>query len=145
MGGVVVNVQRKNIQTSNYARKGADPLSIGISATVPKWYNGRRLLDIAPTWPLVHSINEGHITHEEYDQAYLALLLKRGLTGQKVLDMLPDECFLLCYESPKDRCHRRLLADWIYSETGFEIPEWKNPTEEEEAKRQQHVESLLDF
>lgn len=135
----------KNIQTSNYARKGADPLSIAISATVPKWYSGKRLEMLSPTWQLVENINEGRIEIEEYDTAYIALLLKRGLTGQKVIDMLPQECFLLCYESPKDKCHRRLLADWVFTETGFEIPEWKNPAEQMEAERQKLVDNLLDF
>lgn len=135
----------KNVQTSNYARKGADPLSIAISATVPKWYNGQRLDVIAPTWQLVEDVIEERLTIEEYDQAYIALLLKRGLTGQKVLDMLPNKCFLLCYESPSDKCHRRLLADWIEMETGFVIPEWKNPKEELETKQQEKVDEFLDF
>lgn len=135
----------KNIQTSNYARKGSDPLAIGISATVPKWYNGKRLDLLAPTWQLVEDIIEGKYTQEEYDAAYLTLLANRGLTGQKVLDMLPQECFLLCYESPKDHCHRRLLAQWIELETGFIIPEWKNTDEVAAAKQQNLVDTLLDF
>lgn len=135
----------KNIQTSNYARKGSDPLAIGISATVPKWYTGKRLDCLAPTWQLVEDIIEGRLDQEQYDAAYIALLLKRGLTGQKVIDMLPEECFLLCYESPKDHCHRRLLAEWIKTDTGFDIPEWKNPTEQEQVKKQEIVDNLLDF
>lgn len=135
----------KNIQTSNYARKGADPLSIAISATVPKWYNGNRLDILAPTWQLVEDVIENRINIEEYDTLYLALLLKRGLTGQKVIDMLPKECFLLCYESPKNKCHRRLLADWVFTETGFEIPEWKNPLEKEDSKKQKFVDTVLNF
>lgn len=135
----------KNIQTSNYARKGSDPLSIGISATVPKWYTGKRLDCLAPTWQLVEDIIEGKYTQEEYDAAYLTLLRKRDLTGQKVLDMLPQECFLLCYESPADHCHRRLLAAWIEHETGFVIPEWKNDDEIAQQKQQNLVHNLLDF
>ncbi len=135
----------KNIQTSNFARKGADPLSIAICATVPKWYNGKRLEMLAPTWALVDEINEGRISHEEYDHAYLSLLKSKGLTGQKVIDILPNECFLLCYESPKDKCHRRLLAEWVEAETGFVIPEWKNPTEEQEARQQELLDNLLEF
>lgn len=135
----------KNIQTSNYARKGADPLSIGISATVPKWYNGKRLDCIAPTWQLVEDIIEGRLDQDQYDEAYIALLLQRGLTPQKVYDMLPDECFLLCYESPKDHCHRRLLASWLETGLQIDIPEWKNPVEHEELKKQNLVDNLLDF
>lgn len=135
----------KNIQTSNYARKGADPLSIGISATVPKWYNGKRLDCLAPTWQLVEDIIEGRLNQDQYDTAYLALLRKRGLTGQKVLDMLPEQCFLLCYESPTGHCHRKLLADWVYIETGFKILEWKNPTEEKQLENQKLVDNLLEF
>ncbi len=130
----------KNIQTSNYARKGSDPLSISISATVPKWYNGRRLDVLAPTWQMVEDIIQ-----DEYDLAYISLLLKRGLTGQQVLDMLPEECFLLCYESPTDHCHRRLLAEWIEHETGFHIPEWKNAVEIEQEKKKTLVDNLLEF
>lgn len=138
-------MSNKNIQTSNYARKGADSFSIAISATVPKWYNGKRLDILAPTWQLVEDVIENRIPIEEYDTLYLSLLLKRGLTGQKVIDMLPEQCFLLCYESPKDKCHRRLLSNWVYAETGFEIPEWKNPAEEDASKKQNLVDSLLDF
>jgi hypothetical protein len=38
-----------------------------------------------------------------------------------------------------------LLADWIKTDTGFDIPEWKNPAEEEELKKQNLVDNLLDF
>jgi hypothetical protein len=135
----------KIIQTSNYARKGSDPLSISISATVPKWYNGKRLDVLAPTWQMVEDIIEGKLTQDEYDLAYISLLLKRGLTGQKVLDMLPEECFLLCYESQKDHCHRRLLAEWVEHETEVHIPEWKNVLEIEQQKKQQLLDTLLEF
>jgi uncharacterized protein (DUF488 family) len=58
---------------------------------------------------------------------------------------LPDGALLLCYESPGEFCHRRLLADWIERHTEFVITEWKNEKELEEENQNKVVDSILDF
>lgn len=135
----------KIIQTSNYARNGNNPNALAISYSCPKWYTGKRLPELAPTWYLVGGYKVGDIGEKEYVSIYLEILQDRKLTPEKILDIIPNDSILLCYESPSDFCHRRVLAEWVTLKTGFVIPEWKNDKEVLEGEQQQIVDSLFDF
>ncbi len=62
---------------------------------------------------------------------------ERKLNAHQIVDVLPDGAILLCYEKSEEmgECHRRLIANWIESETGIVVPEldWEpvtpNPAE----------------
>ena len=139
----------KNVQTSNYARNGSNPDAIGISCSVPQWFTGNRLPLLAPEWSMVDSIKRGLMTEKEYTMKYINLIKNRKnqeqLTAEMIYDILPENSILLCYESPGDFCHRRVLAEWIKLETGIEIPEWKSEKEIQEEVQEMVVDSLLDF
>jgi len=135
----------KNIHTSNFARNGDKPNAIAISCTVPKWYNGKHYKSLAPEWSMVDAVKKDQMTREQYAVFYLDLLTERGITPEKVLAMIPDNSILLCYESPNNFCHRRVLADWVKDKTGVEIPEWKNEKEQDLAQQEALVDSMLDF
>lgn len=135
----------KYIQTSNYARCGNNPMAMAISYSCPEWYAGKRIAVLAPTWNLISGYKAGDISEADYTTGYLKILQERALTPQGVLDLVPDNAILLCYESPSEFCHRRVLAEWIYLNTGVEIPEWKNKTELEKEEQIRVVDSFFDF
>lgn len=111
------------IFTSNYARHGQDPNAVAISAITPSWYTGKVYSPLAPSWEIIKAIKSGKITNDEYTILYLKLLKERQLTAEKVLNDLGENAILLCYESPGTFCHRRIVANWIQEQTGFEVPE----------------------
>ena len=135
----------KKIYTSNYARKGADPKALAISAWPPKWYEGKGLNILAPTRQMVLDVISGKMDMEQYEKEYINLLEERIPDPQKVLDEIPDGSYLLCYERPDDTCHRHMMLDWIYEKTGYMIEEWKNEDEQKRADQQGIVEDLLEL
>lgn len=144
----------KRLYTSYFNRKGRDPNAVVISCTFPNWLPSSEFLgtvreDLAPLWPMVEAANDGVITSEEYSALYIELLQERGLTAQTIVDSLEDGSILICYEKIGKPCHRRTLANWIYDEIGFEIPEWLTEEEQKEyetkRKKEQLVDSLVEF
>ncbi len=137
----------KKIYTSNYARHGNNPLAIGISLTVPDWYEGERLAYLAPKSDMVGKIKKGEENYNQrkYTREYLDLLKVRNVNAKRLIDSLPDGTLLLCYESPNDFCHRHILADWVERLSGFIITEWKNKDELEKESQNKVVDSILDF
>lgn len=121
---------------------------VATSVWVARWHRNtihEQRLDLAPTWEIVDAIKNNKITWEEYDKAYLALLKERKINAKQLINELPNNTFLLCFESPTDRCHRHLLSNWIHEQTGFKITEWKTPKERHVAAKQDNLESLLDL
>ena len=135
----------KNIYTSNYARCGENPNAAGISCSCPQWFSGPRIPSLAPAWSMVDSIKKGKMSRKQYTTKYLALLQSRGLTPELIYNNLADGTILLCYESPYEFCHRRILAEWITHHTGISIPEWKTPKELAEEEKGKFVDSVLNF
>lgn len=131
------------IYTSYYAKHGSNPKAIGISYSVPKWFDkSRHLCMLAPTWDLVGGYKDGSITQQEYTTRYVQLLEGREIDPMGIAHNLPEGTILLCYERPGDFCHRRVLAEWVEQTTGVKIPEWKDPEQE---KKDQIVDDLLNF
>ena len=89
------------------------------------------------------------ISNAQYTDIYIGLLEQRKLTPERILDMLPEDCYLLCYEKPNEFCHRRLLANYIYEGTGVMFPEWVSEKQsrkiEQQAVQQVIVDSVLAF
>lgn len=137
----------KKIYTSNYARNSSNPNAVAISGAIPEWYEGDWMKILAPKKDMVGRLknNSPNYSQRKYTRDYLELLKSRNLTPEKVIKMIPANAILLCYESPGDFCHRRLLADWLTRHTGIEIPEWQNEKEENESDRNKVVDSILDF
>lgn len=144
----------KTIYTSNYARiksftkEYPDATIIAISCWVARWHKGavhQQRLDLAPTWEIVRAIQNDEINWEQYESAYLDLLKERKVNAHKLLDDLPNNTFLLCFESPTDQCHRFTLSDWVYEQTGVRIPEWQTEKERKAASKNNNLENLVDF
>jgi uncharacterized protein (DUF488 family) len=69
-------------------------------------------LDFAPTKELLEKYRKGIITWEEYETEYLNLLDTRKVGNKIHVEELHQNC-LLCSEHTPEKCHRRLLAEYI--------------------------------
>jgi len=69
-------------------------------------------LDFAPTKEILNSYRKKEITWDEYTIQYLKLLENRKLDGKISFRDLNNSC-LLCSEEKPDKCHRKLLAEFI--------------------------------
>lgn len=108
--------------TSNFStvKKLPQNLSpISIARGTPKWFNGKSYMALAPTWEMIK-----RMTWSQYNDAYNNILSK--LDPKKVFDDLGENAVLLCWETipGKVPCHRRLVAEWLETALGIEIPEW---------------------
>lgn len=128
------------LYTSNYARHGRDPKAVCISIKPIWWFKGRCYMDLAPTWDIVMGVKSGEIDDKRYTEEYLKILAK--LDPQKVVDDLGDGTIMLCYESPKDFCHRHIVAHWLNKHLGLNIQEIFFM---EQRKKEQAKSDLLQF
>lgn len=135
----------KVIYTSNYARKGSDPKALAISAWPPPWYEGKGLNILAPTRKMVMAVITCEWNLEKYEVEYIKLLEERIPDPHQLLNDIPDGTFLLCYEKPTVACHRHMMTDWVFEKTGFQIEEWKNEKEQNEADQKGIVDELLEL
>lgn len=69
-------------------------------------------IDFAPTKELLERYRKSVITWEEYETEYLNLLDMRKVGNKINVEELHQNC-LLCSEHTPEKCHRRLLAEYI--------------------------------
>jgi len=116
--------------------KNTYPGAISISVSAPGWYGfvpkigslspkGFKNDPIPSYVPKYMQLLSQHDPREIINQA-AQLVYERAL--QMGYDDDSAQTFapvLLCWERPGQFCHRRLLADWITSEIGIDVPEVK--------------------
>jgi uncharacterized protein (DUF488 family) len=69
-------------------------------------------IDLAPTKELLEKYRKKEIDWDQYEIEYLNLLDMRKI-GQKIdIEKLHENC-LLCSEHTPEKCHRRLLAEYL--------------------------------
>jgi uncharacterized protein (DUF488 family) len=68
--------------------------------------------DLAPTKELLSKYRDKKMTWGEYEIEYLNLLDIRKITQKINVDLLHENC-LLCSEHTPEKCHRRLLAEYL--------------------------------
>ena len=69
-------------------------------------------LDFAPTKELLGKYRKKEMSWEEYQIAYLNLLDMRKISKKTDIEKLHQNC-LLCSEHTAEKCHRRLLAEYL--------------------------------
>ena len=69
-------------------------------------------LDFAQTKELLGRYRKKKISWDEYTKEYLHLLEERNIKETANLEALHD-CCLLCSEHLPEKCHRRLLAEYL--------------------------------
>jgi hypothetical protein len=94
----------------------AAPLEpVAISRGIPRYYKGRRCLDLAPTREMLE------LPLPELVKQFRKTLTK--LDPAKTAAELGDNAVLLCWERPGVKCHRRIVADWFLDKIGLVVPE----------------------
>ena len=104
------------ITTSNFAKSGSHPDAVAISQGVPRFYNGRRYMLLAPPRWLLKAKDP-----ELFDREYRKQL--EALDAKQVAADLGPNAILLCWESFNVRCHRRLVAEWLEEKLRIIVPE----------------------
>jgi uncharacterized protein (DUF488 family) len=66
----------------------------------------------APTKEILDAYKKKRIGWDEYEGAFLALLQERPMDTEVSPSLLDHAC-LLCSEPNADRCHRRLVAEYL--------------------------------
>ena len=69
-------------------------------------------IDFAPTKDLLANYRNKKITWQEYEKEYLNLLDLRKIKSKVEIQKLHKNC-LLCSEHTAEKCHRRLLAEYL--------------------------------
>jgi len=69
-------------------------------------------IDFAPTKELLSNYRNKKINWQEYEIEYLNLLDMRKVAQKTNIDLLHENC-LLCSEHTPEKCHRRLLAEYL--------------------------------
>ena len=69
---------------------------------------------LAPTHEILDAYKKGKIDWEEYESRFNSLINSRKIEGMFQPGELDQSCFL-CSESKPDRCHRRLVTEYLKS------------------------------
>lgn len=78
-------------------------------------------IDFAPTKELLSRYRDKKISWQEYEIEYLNLLDMRKIAHKTDIEALHENC-LLCSEHTPEKCHRRLLAEYLkHVKTEIEI------------------------
>lgn len=119
-----------NIFTSNFAKaKGLDSskfLVVAISRYVPRGYSGVRELRFAPSRRLLMSYKGGLSIHD-YEEVFFSELGNKDRVYSVFRDLASlsngRDIVLCCYERAGEFCHRRLIADFVFSHWHYDIKE----------------------
>jgi hypothetical protein len=114
------------MKTSNFSAhaKYNFPNPVSISRFPPQDFEGREYLDLAPSPELLDFYKRTQ-DHNRFKAAFNLHLEK--LDPAKVVSDLGNDAILLCFEDRNAFCHRRLVADWIYSKLGILVSEFIPP------------------
>ena len=100
---------------------------ISIAGGTPEWYLGLIYKKLAPKYMFFKRYKDKELDEEGYIKQYNALVLDQ-LNLRKVLSDLEilggSRLALLCYEKPRDFCHRHLVAEWITRNTEMYVGEF---------------------
>ena len=78
-------------------------------------------IDFAPTKELLSRYRDKKMNWQEYEIEYLNLLDMRKVSQKTDIEKLHENC-LLCSEHTPEKCHRRLLAEYLkHVRTDIEI------------------------
>ena len=70
------------------------------------------LPQLAPTRAMLDAYRKDHRNWETYERQFLELIEERGIQSLGIESVLSNGC-LLCSEGKPDRCHRRLVAEYL--------------------------------
>lgn len=105
---------------------------LAVSQSRPNIANLIHIKGAAPHWSLVDSYKRGDTSKELYTEMYKNFLNNLDISKPEFFESLKrDETnenydvILLCYEKPKEFCHRHILAEWLNEQYHMNIKEWE--------------------
>ena len=116
------------IVTTYFANIRKLPLNIipiSICGKAPEWYKGLQYKKLAPKYEFFQEWKKTH------DNDYYVRCFKEQVLSPLNPDIVVSELVkmansidiaLVCYEKPKEFCHRHLVADWLNSH-GYSVNE----------------------
>ena len=110
----LVDVRLSNLsQLSGFAKK--DDLEYFLNKICRMKYV--HLPDLAPTKEMLDAYRKEHRSWESYERQFLDLLDHRRVWKQNIKRVISNGC-LLCSEDKPERCHRRLVAEYLNRQWG---------------------------
>ncbi len=110
----LVDVRLSNLsQLSGFAKK--DDLEYFLNKICRMKYV--HLPELAPTKEMLDAYRKEHRSWESYERQFLDLLDQRRVWKQSIKRTISDGC-LLCSEDKPERCHRRLVAEYLNKRWG---------------------------
>lgn len=73
---------------------------------------------LAPTAELLKQYREKELSWPEYEKRFLDLMASRAIETRLSRDMFLPRSVLLCSEHSPDRCHRRLVLEYLNDHWG---------------------------
>ena len=70
------------------------------------------LPELAPTKEMLAAYRNDHLDWETYERQFLALMDERRIAESPIRETIADSA-LLCSEDKPERCHRRLVAEYL--------------------------------
>ena len=115
----VVDVRLNNVsQLAGFSKR--DDLAYFLRELCGASYRHEPLL--APTQALLDGYRKAKRGWPAYEREYLALLAERRVEERLPRDLFATPSVLLCSEPTPERCHRRLVAEYLRARWGgFEI------------------------
>ena len=112
-------------KTKKYREVGLVPISIAGKA--PSFYNGFQYKKLAPSFNLICAYKSGEISPDEYIPRYYDEILNHYTWEEIEKDLYTlsegKDVVLLCYETPKDFCHRQVVAEFARN-NGLNVVEY---------------------
>lgn len=125
------------IYTSYFAKIDKLPFRykpVSICAKAPYQYNGLAYRKLAPSYDILMNYKYNH-NEQEYTERFTQEILDKLNPDEVVNELLRivgnydsgiesyPKIVLMCYEKPKDFCHRHLVAEWL-SKNGYKTVEF---------------------
>ena len=105
----LVDVRLNNVsQLSGFAKK--DDLAYFLQKLCRMQYI--HMPELAPTPEMLKDYRQGRKDWESYEREFLALMEERQLGKMGIKRKIANAC-LLCSEHEPERCHRRLVAEYL--------------------------------
>ena len=110
----LVDVRLNNVsQLAGFAKKGDLEYFLNKICRMKYVY----MPELAPTKTMLESYRNGHSSWETYESEFLALMDERRIGKRGIKRTVANGCFL-CSEEKPDRCHRRLVAEYLQRNWG---------------------------
>lgn len=110
----LIDVRLNNVsQLSGFAKK--DDLEYFVNTICRMKYV--HMPELAPTKEMLASYRNGHRSWGTYESEFLALMDQRRIGKRGIKRIIANGC-LLCSEDKPDRCHRRLVAEYLQRKWG---------------------------